>query len=342
MKLKHWLPCLSLCSFISMAEAAVLFDVDFASPLNTSGQPITIDASNKTPTAIHFGSPVMQSNYAGLPGNWAIFNTPSCGPYEQIRFNLPANTKKAYLSYDIYSESLNNSDNNFSVHIDSTDYGARSLDFHGSLNQMYVFNFGSSFLGSFVDLQKYHIDIVADAAANSLTVSVDGVQKHARAFGSTDIKSIRMNLSPWTGAASICNRTNVAISNIKIYENPEDLTQTPVVNPIAANLILSPGASSTVGPLGGSIAYRRSVQNLSATERSVRYWIYASMPDGSAYPLYSPFTTGIPAAGQTTTTSTLAIPAWFPAGSHNARIVAVDLNTGQIVTGNLPFKKTAP
>lgn len=341
MKTKQWLTCLSFCFLASLADAALLFDVDFASPPNTPGQQIAIDASGHTPSAIIFGSPIMQPNYAGLPGNWAVFNTPSCSTYEQIKFNLPTGTKKTYLSYDIYTELLNNSDNIFSVHIASTGSG-RSFDLHGGTNKIYVFNSGSSALGSFVDLQKYHIEIGADATANSLSVSVDGVQKYAGAFGGSDITNLSMNLAPWTGAPTNCAKSNIAIGNIKIYESPEDLVQTPVVNNIGASLYLYPGYPDSVGPMGGSIRYRRIVQNLSATARDIRYWIYASMPNGNAYPLYSPYTASIPAAGENNVASTLSIPAWFPAGTHSARIIAVDLSTGQMVSGSMVFRKTAP
>ena len=206
MKIKSLLVGLSLTSLASLANAALLYDVQFASPPNISGQKITIDPSIQTPSAIVFGEPVMHSNFAGQPGNWAVFNTPTCGVYEQIRFDLPGDTKKISLSYDIHTQYLNSSDNNFAVLIDSTGYSGRSINFHGGNNRMYLFNSGSFFFDTFVDQRTYRMDIAADALDNSLTISVDGFQKYSGPLGSTDLKSIRMSLSPWTGAASICDR----------------------------------------------------------------------------------------------------------------------------------------
>nr|WP_298145724.1 hypothetical protein [uncultured Pseudomonas sp.] len=342
MKIKSLLAGLSFTSLASLANATLLYDVPFASPPNISGEKVAIDASSQTPSAIVFGEPVMQSNFAGLPGNWAVFNTPTCGAYEQIRFDLPGDTKKITLSYDIDTQYLNNSDNNFAVLIDSTGYSGRSINLHGGNNRMYLFNSGSFFFDTFVDQRTYRMDIVADVLDNSLTISVDGFQKYSGPLGSTDLKSIRMSLSPWTGAASICDRSNVAVSNIKV-ETPdapvEPPIEPPVVDTVTADISLYPGSPSVVGPNGGDIRFRRIVKNINDSPSSIRYWVYAASLDGSAYPLNLPYTTTLYPGQQTNVLGTFSVPAWFPAGQYSVRLMAVDLSNGQLVSDSLPFTK---
>lgn len=226
--------------------------------------------------------------------------------------------------------------------IDSTGYGARAIRLHGGGNDMSLFNSGSFPLGTFVDQQTYRMSIVADALDNSLTISVDGFQKYSGPLGSTDLKSIRMSLSPWTGAASICDRSNVAVSNIKV-ETPdapvEPPVEPPVVDTVTADISLYPGSPSVVGPNGGDIRFRRIVKNVSDSPSTIRYWLYATTLDGSAYPLNLPYTATLYPDKQSNALGTFSVPAWFPAGQYSIRLMAVDLSNGRLVSDSLPFTK---
>lgn len=214
----------------SPALSAILFDVDFSEPLHTDGQPITIDSSINTPSSQTFGSTDMIVGYAGLAGNWAIFNQSGCTPYDQVGFDLPPGLTEVYFEADIYPQNLSPSDNTFSIFTDSTGYGARSTSFHG-LGSLQVFNWGSTNLGSFSNDQLYHLKIHASATYDSFTVEFNGAELYTSTLGSTDITSFRLSMSPWTGGATNCTSPVAAVSNILIYEAPADLLPTPTPEP---------------------------------------------------------------------------------------------------------------
>ena len=151
-----------------------------------------------------------------------IFNTPTCGVRDQIQFDLPLAQEEIYLSTNVYVEGQSGSSNAFSVHIDSTDYGARSVSFHGRGN-LSLFNFGSNNLGNYSNNRTYKLVLYANALTDVLTVNIDGEEIHSGTFGSSDITSIRLTQSPWTGAPNNCGDSTVAINNFMIFENPEDI-----------------------------------------------------------------------------------------------------------------------
>jgi hypothetical protein len=113
----------------------ILFDIDFADPLHSDGQSITIDSSINTPSIQTFGSTEMIAGYAGLEGNWAIFNQPDCFPLDQIILELPPGLKEVHFEADVYPRNLGSSDNVFSIMTDSSGYSARSTSFHGTVTR---------------------------------------------------------------------------------------------------------------------------------------------------------------------------------------------------------------
>jgi hypothetical protein len=212
----------------SPALSAILYDVNFSEPLNTDGQAITIDSSINTPSSQLSGSTNMSVGYAGLAGNWAIFNQSSCSPYDQVMFDLPPGLTEVYFEADVYPQSLSLSDNSFSIYTDSSNYGARTTSFHG-LGNLNVFNYGSADLGSFSNDQLYHLKIHADATFDLFTVEVDGAELYTSTLGSSDITSFRLSMAPWIGVAVDCVSPVAAVSNILVYETPDDLLPAPPV-----------------------------------------------------------------------------------------------------------------
>ncbi|QDQ25085.1 hypothetical protein FNU76_01240 [Chitinimonas arctica] len=343
MKIKHALIQTALVSVATLAQAQLLFDVKFSSPPNTHGQPIVVDGSARTPSRITMGAPDMLSNFAGLPGNWGVFNTPQCNLYDQIQFNLPAGIKSLYIDYDIYTQQLNNSENAFSLYLDSSDYGARSMTFHGKLNTISLFNKGGRYsnFGSFSDLRKYAVSIYASTTADILKINIDGSTVHDGPLGSSDLNGIRMSLSPATGAATVCNKSNIAVSNIKVYETPADLETLPPVKEVDVELALQPGAPTTVPAGGGYVMHRRTIRNTHpSTARNIRYWAYTVMPNGLAYPLLPASSRTLAGGGQITESASFFIPAWFAGGNYVATLVGVDERSGALDSERLVFGKS--
>lgn len=342
MQIRHMLACASLCVASSFGQAAVLFDVSFSSPPNINNQPIVIDGSNLTPSRQSAGSVQMVGNYAGQPGNWGVFNQPSCGSsYDQIEFLLPAGQQKVYLSYDQISTGLNNSDSVFSVHLDSADYGARSLSFHGGGNDISLFNVGGQYhkFGSFIDAQPYRVTLLADVAKNLLVIEIDGNQVHSGTLGSNSLTSIRMGISPWTGAAQECSQSAVGVSNIKVYEDPADLSVPPPQPTLGLDFTLRPKTTDVLPPEGGYIRHSRSLHNLGVDELTLSYWITTELADGTSYPLLSPRSVQVAAGTSFSELKSFLVPSWFPAGTYQARLVMVNAVTGERLHADLGFSK---
>lgn len=343
MQTKQLLACAALCVASSLAHSAVLYDVSFPSPPNTDGQPIVIDGTPYTPSRQNMGSVQMVSNYAGQPGNWGVFNAPTCSPYDQIEFRLPAGQQQVYLSYDVFPSRLNNSNSIFSVHLDSQDYGARSLSFHGVINDMSLFNVGGkmSRFGYFTDYQVYRVTIYGDAAQNRLTIAINGSQVHDGTLGSNTLTNIRMNMGPAYGNSTDCSQASVAVSNIKVYEDPADLQEPPPEPNLGLEFKLRSGTTDVLPAAGGYIRHSRTLFNRSANDLSLSYWITTELADGTSYPLLAPRTVQVPAGSSFAELKNFLVPAWFPAGGYKARLVVADEASGERVYSDLSFSKRA-
>lgn len=336
--------CAVLCAASSLAHSAVLYDVSFPSPPHVDGQPIIIDGTSQTPSRQTMGSVQMVSTYAGQPGNWGVFNQPSCGAsYDQIEFTLPTGQQKVYLSYDVITSGLNNSDSAFSVFLDSQDYGGRSVSFHGGGNDISLFNVGGKYskFGYFTDQQLYQITIHGDAAKNLLTITINGTQVHNSTLGSATLRAVRMSMSPWTGAADQCSQTAAAVSNIKIYEDPADLQGPPPEPILGLEFKLRPGTTDVLPAAGGYIRHSRTLYNRSGSDLSLSYWITTELPDGNSYPLLAPRIVQVPVGASFAELKNFLIPAWFPAGGYTARLVVVDEASGERAYSDLSFSKRA-
>jgi hypothetical protein len=204
------------------ATAEILYDLAPDSSSLPAETTLIADSSLYTPSSINFGELEVSPNFNDLAGNWVVFNTPACGTSDQIQFDLPLAQEEIYVSTNVNVEGQSGSSNAFSISIDSTAYGARSFSFHG-LGNLSLFNFGSKNLGSYSNNRTYKVDLYANTLNNILTIKIDGEEVHSGTFGSSDITSIRLTQSPWTGAPSNCGNSTIAINDLKIYEQPEDL-----------------------------------------------------------------------------------------------------------------------
>ncbi|WP_071871619.1 RbmA family biofilm matrix protein [Atopomonas hussainii] len=340
MPIKVLLTSFTLALVSQWAHAAVLYDVRFSSPPNVEGQSIVVDGTPNTPSKVNMGVIEMRSNVDGLPGNWAVFNAPNCS-YDQMTFTLPAGLQKAYVSWEVSTNNLVNSDNHFSVHLDSTGYGARSVSMHGGGNRISLFNHSKyANFANLIDKKSYRFLARVDAASDLLEISIDGNSVHRGTFNNQDLTSVRMNLSPWTGAPkSDCSSTFAALTNVLIYEDPSDLTPPPPPY-LQSSFSLLPDSPSVVPPQGGTLRYTRQIQNISPEPLSLSTWITVSLPDGTGYPLINPRLLNLaPGANYTVSRGGLRIPSWLPSGPYKARMAVVNTLNGERFYNEIMFDK---
>ncbi|SEC92564.1 hypothetical protein SAMN05421553_1687 [Pseudomonas anguilliseptica] len=249
----------------------------------------------------------------------------------------------AYVSWDMFPSMLNNSESAFNVHLDSTGYGARSLSMHGGQNSIQLFNFGkSATLSSLSNQTKYRVLARVDAASDQLEISINGNPVYSGTFGSPDLTSVRMTLSPWKGGATQCNDSAAALSNVLIYEDPSDL-ETPPAQSIGVTFKLVPGYPTSVSANGGYLSYYRGIQNSGDVPLNLYTWITVDLPDGTGFPLRQSHSVSLqPGASMATVQNGLFIPKWFPAGDYKARMVVVNQVTGEQFNHDIPFSLSDP
>lgn len=132
-----------------------------------------------------------------------------------------------------------------------------------------------------------------------------------------------------------------SIVNIAITREVADPLPPVVPATLGVNFSLRAGYSSEVPAIGGAVRHSRMLSNLGATDKPVLYWITTQLPGGSGYPLLTPRSVTVAAGSSFSELKTFAVPAWFPAGSYSARLVMVDPATGERVTADIPFSKSA-
>jgi len=102
---------------------------------------------------------------------------------------------------------------------------------------------------------------------------------------------------------------------------------------------LQSGFPGSVPVSGGPIYYSGALSNSSDVGKSIHYWITTRLPDGSGYPLSTPRSATVAAGSQLSELESFGVPAWFPAGSYTARLVAADSVTGELVSQEIAFSK---
>ena len=340
MKLIRIVAVISVISMSSISNADVLYDVNFSSNIFSNGQVVFADGEINTPSAISSGTQQVIYDFAGLPGNWAVFNTPACGlsNADEMRFDFGGSREEIFFEADIYPENLGGSDNLFSIRIDSSTYIGLALNFHTLSNEIYLFNKAHFNVGNFQNDHTYNVKIYANGLSNFISISVNDVDHYSGPLGSSDLTAIRLSLHNWTGRATNCSITNIAASNIKIYENEGDL-----VNVQLLDLMFDiKNGIDTVPATGGKVKYKYSITNLDSEQyQSLSRWVYLKLPGGELYPLSKPKKMGLdPGDTFKVRKASAKLPAWLPAGDYNMTLVVVDKTSGDIYKKELVVHKT--
>ena len=187
------------------ASATVLYDLDFTAP--EIGSYSTV-----------FGSPTVVSSFDGLT-DALLFHAVSS--YDQIKLEVGAAAPGYQIGFDVVTHGLRNSQYLFTALLDTPEI--RSVDFHGGLNSIYVFQpfSGSGTLQSLVDDAVYHLDLTIDLPANLWRISINDVPCFSSPINASDIGSIRFSLAPAILGAGDSPSTQVAIDNIRVDAIPE-------------------------------------------------------------------------------------------------------------------------
>jgi hypothetical protein len=197
--------CLAMTALnVSMLSATEYMNMDFTPP--EQGGYGTV-----------FGTPSVESSVGPLQ-NALVFNAVTS--YEQIRIDMPQNSRGYEIHYDVYTHNLRDSKYAFTVLFDTPE--VRTMSFHGGLNRLSIYRPGFSGYGpAFNDDQVYHVGMWIDFLNNTWTVSLDGVAFQPIAFDAAYIESIRFSMAPAFGSALDAPDTYVALDNLVITSVPE-------------------------------------------------------------------------------------------------------------------------
>ncbi len=326
----------SMLTVAPVTQAEILYDISLPSENYAEGQVLLATSGNDTPSRIIFGSQEVRHNYAGLNGNSVLFNTPTCSQYDQIGFDLPDNQSEVYFEADIYTENMSGSDNAFSIFADGGT--SRSISFHG-LGMFRLFHSGvaSTSMFNYSDNTEYNIKVYANGITDSFTITVNGVEEYSGILGADALTGFRLSLAPWTGAASVCGNSNIAVRNIRIYESPEDLLEDPTET---FDLALSLNSTPEVPAVGGRLKYDFVIGNLDDVAHSQIHWLSINLPSGEQYSaLKRRREIAIQPGDYFQRTGGVKIPAWVPAGDYELKLVVIDSVSGEVKTTSLPFTK---
>ena len=192
----------------------LFYSVGFNSPLNQVGQLPTTGLGYSTPSRIVFGTPTVVSSFGSLTNQPLLF---SAIGYQQIQFNLGQGVPDYFVDFDFESHNLNPSLYAFSTLFDMAGAGAQNFYFHGS-GHIGVPPANSPYLPGWSDDQLHHIHIGIDLPTSSWTFQLDGGMPATGLFTavSSDILSMRMNLSTWYQGTTNNPIVQVAIDNVVI------------------------------------------------------------------------------------------------------------------------------
>ena len=202
-----WLIC-ALCVVASLAAARAteLYNLDFTPPDLGTYQ-------------VTLGNPLVQSS-VGPFTDALVFDAVTNGG--QIRLPIAMSAPEYELQFDVFAHNLVNSDYSFGMFLDGTT--VRSVDFHGGLNSVYVYQanpFLNLPLASLTNDSVYHLDISLDMQGLVWSVTINGNPLFNGPLSGAGLQDIRFGISPWIGGASNAPGTFVALDNVLVSAEPE-------------------------------------------------------------------------------------------------------------------------
>lgn len=198
----------------------VLFDIDFSSPHELGKHPV-VDVGHRAPTKIVYGSPDVVHGYGGFDQALLLNTEDSENGYEQIKLDLSVEEGPFHFSMDVYTERLVGSDNKLSIIFDGPEM--YSVNFHGmGFIDVYSADKGSKTLHVHRDGVQQHLDVEIDPEKKEWSIYIDGVLIYKSEYLAATLKSVRLNLAPWTTRAEETELSNVVIDNISLYKHTNE------------------------------------------------------------------------------------------------------------------------
>jgi hypothetical protein len=209
--------------FSSLSSAVdIYYDIDFSSPEHTVGLPPAVGYSPTRPSSIVFGSPIVESSLGVLNEQPLVFNTAGNSPsfyYDQIRINVGKAQSYYFVSFDVTTESLLNSSNNFSILFDTPSVGGKiSFMNDGSVN---LGSPRAPTIGRFNDDTIIHTQIALDMVGKNWSININGNPLYTGPFiTGNDFEDIRFSLGLISSASGRDDRTFVGLDNILVANGP--------------------------------------------------------------------------------------------------------------------------
>jgi hypothetical protein len=213
---------LAVLLFSGMSMAVdVYYDIDFSSPEHIVGLPPSVGSQPTRPSSIVFGSPTVQRSLGALNNQPLVFNTTGNAPsfyYDQIALNVAKAQQHYFVSFDMLTQNLVSSRNDFVVLFDTPTI--RNLEFNndGSIG---IFGTRSGTIGSFRDNTLMHFEIDIDMIKQNWTISMNSNILCNWAFvPDNDIESIRFSEGLAIMNVPQDNSTYVGLDNIIVANAP--------------------------------------------------------------------------------------------------------------------------
>lgn len=217
-------------SSLGHATPVVYYDVDFSSPTHSLNQVPATGSGFNTPSQIVFGQPIVQQSLGSLTNQPLVFNTLGNSPsfyYDQLEFGVGRGSSKYSLSFDLWTQDLVGSGNNFSLLFDTPVVQKISFDSNGEI-RVDAGHFGqcltklcySSVISGFRDEELLNVLIDIDIASSEWSVMVNDAHLFDGLFSASggDIFSFRYSLGLQSSASSPNHLTYTGLDNIKMVD----------------------------------------------------------------------------------------------------------------------------
>jgi len=211
----------------------------------------TFDAVSSPTYSVVFGTPTVVGPIGPIATNSLEFNSTGNSPafyYDQIRFPFEssgspyqgAGFDSFSVSFDIYTEDLLGSPNDFTILFDTPT--VRNLIFRGS-GDIEVRNIGSGdsgVIGSYSDRQLLSIDMLFDIGADQWDILVDNAPLYSDSMDASFLRSIRFSHGAQTSGLIDFTATTY-VDNILIT-TPSSIPEPTSIGLLAFGVLLCLGA----------------------------------------------------------------------------------------------------
>lgn len=198
---------------LQAATSLSYYDIDFDGAGNVPGQPIPTGFSGNTVSNIYFGD-VRVGTFPATGSNAALFNTAGNGAsfyYDYIELVTQTSYSIHHMSLDLLAQNLIGTNNMFSILFDTP--RVQTVRF---MSDGYVWVQNNTRTVPFLQNQNIHLELIADTAANSWDVRMNGISIYNGEYESDEglVRSVRMGLGVVTSGDAPNHSTNVFVDNI--------------------------------------------------------------------------------------------------------------------------------